>query len=133
MVEIRYAIAGGSAQQMRIVSRAGSSASDHREGEWVTVQPAHSAAEALPPWTAQHASVLWLCVRPGATVMRPFHSQSFFGVERLMRMWAQQRMPRRLAPHDRYVGTPSLQHCRGQVLGLMALPQQVRWSYPLRL
>ena len=72
---IGYAITGGTAQQMRIVARAGSSASDHREGEWVSVQPAQSAAEALPQWTAQHASVLWLCVRPGATVMRPFHKQ----------------------------------------------------------
>ena len=57
---------------MRIVARAGSSASDHREGEWVSVQPALGAAEALPQWTARHASVLWLCVRPGATVVRPF-------------------------------------------------------------
>ena len=74
---IGHAVTGGSAQQMRIVARAGSSASDHREGEWVSVQPAHSAAEALPQWTAQQASVLWLCVRPGATVMRPFHSQFY--------------------------------------------------------
>ena len=61
------AVAGSSVQQMRIVARAGSSASDHREGEWVSVQPACGAAEALPQWTAQHASVLWLCVRPGVT------------------------------------------------------------------
>ena len=68
-LRIGSAVAGSTAQQMRIVARAGS-APDHREGEWVSVQPAHSAAEALPQWTARHASVLWLCVRPGAIVER---------------------------------------------------------------
>lgn len=47
------------------MARTASGAPDqHREGDWVSVQPTQGPP-ALPQWTARQPCMLWLCVRPG--------------------------------------------------------------------
>lgn len=58
---------------MRVVARTSSGVSDHREGDWISVQPAEGSGS-LPQWTARQASILWLCVRPGAAWTGTLHA-----------------------------------------------------------
>ena len=51
-------------EQLRVVARTSSGISDHREGDWVSVQPAQGPSS-LPKWTARQPSILWLNVKPG--------------------------------------------------------------------
>ena len=51
-------------EQLRVVARTSSGISDHREGDWVSVQPTQGPGS-LPLWTARQPSILWLNVKPG--------------------------------------------------------------------